>query len=93
MDTLVFYKNSAHKPAGHGAHEMVQDPIIYEALNKIPNWRRILCSQWSEESFRYDKYSFRSVDQKENEHRTRSMFIFPRRDNNMQSLLFVIILN
>lgn len=62
MDTLVFYKNSAHKPVGKGVHEVVQDPIIYEMLNNIPNWRRVLCSQWSNESFRYDKYSFRSVD-------------------------------
>lgn len=62
MDKLVFYKNSAHKKAGFGIHESVQNPANYDELNKIPNWRRMLCSMWSNIPFKYAGYSFRSVD-------------------------------
>lgn len=61
-DKLAFNRNSADKKTGHGVHEIVQNYGDYEELNKIPHWRRVLCSQWSEVPFRYDKYSFRSVD-------------------------------
>ncbi len=60
-DKLVFYNRSADKLPGKGIHEYVTDPSVYGDLT-IPNWRRILCSQWDEQTFWYDKYTFRSID-------------------------------
>lgn len=39
-DKLFFYKKSANKPTGLGAHDVVQDPTIYTELNAIPDWRK-----------------------------------------------------
>lgn len=44
-DILVFFRNSADKPAGKGSGEKVADPNAYKELNGISDWRKVLAPQ------------------------------------------------
>jgi len=62
MDKLQFFRRSADKPAGKGVGEYVNDSNNYTELNKIKDWRKIFCSLWSEESFEYEGYYYKSYE-------------------------------
>ena len=42
MDTLFYHSKSANKFAGKGINEYVLNYDIYDELNKIKDWRKIL---------------------------------------------------
>lgn len=62
QDTLQFYAFSAHKNAGSGVGDIVEDPTLYENLNKIVNWRRMFSSLWSEDPFMYNGLTYLSYE-------------------------------
>ena len=62
MDKLQFFRRSANKPAGKGVGEYVNNSNDYIELNKIKDWRKIFCSLWSEESFEYEGYHYKSYE-------------------------------
>ena len=42
--------------------EVINNSNDYTELNKIKDWRKIFCSLWSEESFEYDSYHYKSYE-------------------------------
>ena len=61
MDTLFYYSKSANKPVGKGVNEKVLDYSIYNELNKIKDWRKILSNFYIYE-FTYDNNIYNSVE-------------------------------
>ncbi len=62
MDRFQFFKRSANKPAGKGVGKYTNNNNDYSELNKIKDWRKIFCSLWSEESFEYNSYHYKSYE-------------------------------
>jgi len=60
MDQLFFYSNSSNKPVGKGINEQVANYDIYNELNKIKDWRKILSNLYYHE-FIYDNKIYNSV--------------------------------
>ena len=63
-DSLCFFSLSADKPAGEGSRELVRDATVYESLNGIHNWRRVLSNfhPVSTEPIPWRDLTFRSVE-------------------------------
>ena len=61
MDQLFYYSKSANKPAGKGVNEQVLNYNIYDELNKIKDWRKILSNLYYNE-FTYDDKIYNSVE-------------------------------
>lgn len=61
MDKLCYYSKSRHAPVGKGQHEFVENPSLYDELDKIENWRRIL-SNFYTEPFVYKEKTYNSVE-------------------------------
>ena len=61
MDQLFYYSKSANKPAGKGVNEIVFNHNIYNQLNKIIGWRKILSNLYYHE-FIYDNKIYNSVE-------------------------------
>lgn len=60
-DKLCYYSKSKNVSVGKGLHEFVSDPSLYEELNKIDNWRRIL-SNFYTEPFLFEGKQYNSVE-------------------------------
>ena len=61
MDQLFYYSKSANKPAGKGANEQTLNYNIYDELNKIKDWRKILSNLYYHE-FTYDDKIYNSIE-------------------------------
>jgi len=61
IDKLFFFSKSANKYPGRGVHEYVSDYKIYEELNKIKDWRKILSNLYCHE-FIYEDKIYNSVE-------------------------------
>ncbi len=61
MDTLFYYSKSANKLAGKGVNEEVLNYKIYDELNKIKDWRKILSNLYIHE-FIYEDKTYNSVE-------------------------------
>jgi len=61
MDQLFYYSKSSDKPAGKGTNEKAVDYTIYNELNKIKDWRKILSNFYVSE-FTYDNKIYNSVE-------------------------------
>lgn len=61
MDQLFYYSKSADKPAGKGTNEKAVDYTIYNELNKIKDWRKILSNFYMSE-FTYENKIYNSVE-------------------------------
>jgi len=61
MDQLFYYSKSANKPAGKGTNEQSLNYHIYDELNKIKDWRKILSNLYNNE-FTYDNKIYNSVE-------------------------------
>lgn len=61
MDQLFYYSKSANKLAGKGSNEQVSTFNIYDELNKIKDWRKILSNLYFHE-FTYDNKIYNSVE-------------------------------
>jgi predicted NAD-dependent protein-ADP-ribosyltransferase YbiA (DUF1768 family) len=61
MDQLFYYSKSADKNAGKGTNEKVVDYDIYDKLNKIKDWRKILSNFYLSE-FTYENKIYNSVE-------------------------------
>ena len=61
MDTLFYYSKSANKLAGKGVNEEVLNYKIYDELNKIKDWRKILSNLYIHE-FIYEDKIYNSVE-------------------------------
>lgn len=63
-DRLCFFSLSADKPAGQGSGEHAADDTLYEPLNKIRNWRRVLSNfhPVSADPIAWRDLTFRSVE-------------------------------
>ena len=61
MDKLFFHSKSADKPAGKDVNECALDYNIYEDLNKIKDWRKILSNFFVAE-FVYENKTYNSVE-------------------------------
>ena len=61
QDKLCYYSKSKNVIAGKGVHEFVNDPLMYNELNKIHNWRQIL-SNFYIEPFLYEGKSYNSIE-------------------------------
>jgi predicted NAD-dependent protein-ADP-ribosyltransferase YbiA (DUF1768 family) len=62
MDKLQFYARSADRLAGSGVGDQVEDPTIYERLNRITHWRRMFSSLWDGENISYEDRTYRSFE-------------------------------
>ena len=60
-DKLCYYSKSKNAVAGKGKNEFANDISMYEELNKIYNWRRIL-SNFYVEPFIYEGKTYNSVE-------------------------------
>lgn len=60
-DTLFYYSKSSNKPVGKGVNERVLNYDIYDELNKIKDWRKILSNLYCHE-FVYDNKIYNSVE-------------------------------
>lgn len=60
-DKLCYYSKSAQAKAGKGTNEFVNDPAMYNELDKISNWRKIL-SNFYVEPFTFQGKTFNSVE-------------------------------
>ena len=60
-DKLCYYSKSAYADVGKGKHEFVNNYTMYNELNKIPNWRRIL-SNFYTEPFIFEGKTYNSVE-------------------------------
>ena len=60
-DKLCYYSKSKNVATGKGQNEFVNDITIYEELNKIYNWRKIL-SNFYVEPFTYEGKTYNSVE-------------------------------
>lgn len=49
MDKLFFYSKSKDIDAGKGVNEFVENPSLYDKLNKIKDWRKKLSNFWPSE--------------------------------------------
>jgi predicted NAD-dependent protein-ADP-ribosyltransferase YbiA (DUF1768 family) len=61
MDTLFYHSKSANKSAGKGINEYALNYDIYDELNKIKDWRKILSNLYYSE-FIYDNKIYNSVE-------------------------------
>ena len=61
MDKLFYYSKSANKAPGKGANEQVSNYNIYDELNKIKDWRKILSNLYFHE-FIYEDKIYNSVE-------------------------------
>jgi hypothetical protein len=61
-DILCFYTKSADKVPGKGVGEHLSDPSSYGELAKIPHWRRMLSTLYSDEPFKYNGATFTSTE-------------------------------
>ena len=61
MDKLFYYSKSANKLAGKGVNEEVLNYKIYDELNKIKDWRKILSNFYNHE-FTYEDKTYNSVE-------------------------------
>ena len=61
MDKLFYYSKSANKTAGKGVNEYVLNYKIYEEINKIKDWRKILSNFYYHE-FVYQDKTYNSVE-------------------------------
>ena len=63
-DKLCFFSLSADKPVGEGSRELVRDATVYESLNGIHNWRRVLSNfhPVSTDPIAWRDLTFRSVE-------------------------------
>ena len=61
MDALFYYSKSADKLAGKGANEKVLDYKMYDELNTIKDWRKILSNFYVHE-FVYEDKTYNSVE-------------------------------
>jgi ribA/ribD-fused uncharacterized protein len=61
MDQLFYYSKSSDKPAGRGVNENAVDYDIYNELNKIQDWRKILSNFYFSE-FSYDNKIYNSAE-------------------------------
>jgi predicted NAD-dependent protein-ADP-ribosyltransferase YbiA (DUF1768 family) len=61
MEQLFYYSKSANKPAGKGTNEQSLNYNIYDELNKIKDWRKILSNLYNNE-FTYDNKIYNSVE-------------------------------
>ena len=57
MDTLFYYSKSANKLAGKGVNEEVLNYKIYDELNKIKDWRKILSNLYIHEFIYIQAYA------------------------------------
>jgi len=60
-DKLCYYSKSADAKAGKGKNEYASNFMVYNELDKIPNWRRIL-SNFYVEPFMFEGKTFNSVE-------------------------------
>lgn len=60
-DILFFYSKSANKPARKGTNEKVLNYYLYDELNKIKDWRKILSNFYISE-FIYNNNTYNSVE-------------------------------
>jgi predicted NAD-dependent protein-ADP-ribosyltransferase YbiA (DUF1768 family) len=61
MDQLFYYSKSADKPAGSGTNEVATDYNIYNDLNKIKDWRKILSNFYVGE-FTYENKIYNTAE-------------------------------
>jgi len=61
MDKLFYYSKSANKAPGKGTNELVSNYNIYDELNKIKDWRKILSNLYFHE-FIYEDKIYNSVE-------------------------------
>lgn len=61
MDKLFFHSKSKNIYAGQGVNEYVSDYKIYEELNNIKDWRKILSNLYNHE-FIYEDKIYNSVE-------------------------------
>ena len=61
MDQLLFFSKSADKQVGKGTNKTVTDYTIYEELNQIKNWRKILSNFYVSE-FVYKGKTYKTVE-------------------------------
>jgi predicted NAD-dependent protein-ADP-ribosyltransferase YbiA (DUF1768 family) len=61
MDKLCYYSKSRNVAVGKGKNEFVNDISVYEELNKIDNWRKIL-SNFYTEPFLYENKRYNSIE-------------------------------
>ena len=61
MDQLFYYSKSANKSAGKGVNEKALNYNIYNELNKIKDWRKILSNLYFHE-FSYDGKIYNSIE-------------------------------
>ncbi|KAI9205751.1 uncharacterized protein BJ171DRAFT_499534 [Polychytrium aggregatum] len=60
-DKFFFYSRSKDVRPGRGVNEWITDPGLYESLQAIPDWRRVL-SNFHIAPFVYDGFTFNSIE-------------------------------
>lgn len=60
-DKLQFWKNSPDKKAGEGTGDKVSNMDNYLILNKIKDWRKMLCNNW-QSKFVLGNKTWKSID-------------------------------
>jgi predicted NAD-dependent protein-ADP-ribosyltransferase YbiA (DUF1768 family) len=60
-DKLFFFSKSKDAVVGKGANEVVEKPELYDELNKIKDWRKVL-SNFHEGAFVYDGYTWNTIE-------------------------------
>lgn len=61
MDKLFYYSKSANKYPGQGVNEYVFNNKIYDELNNIKDWRKILSNLYNHE-FIYENKIYNSIE-------------------------------
>jgi ribA/ribD-fused uncharacterized protein len=61
QDKLFFYSKSKNVAVGKGVNEIVKDSTIYEELNKIKDWRKIL-SNFHMYPFQYEGFTYNTIE-------------------------------
>ena len=60
-DRLSFYSKSRDSKAGKGANEYVENGMLYENLNKIKDWRKVL-SNFHYYPFVYEGHTYNTIE-------------------------------
>lgn len=60
-DKLFFFSKSKDAAPGKGANEVVEKPDLYDELNKMKDWRKVL-SNFHEAPFVYDGYTWNTIE-------------------------------